>query len=1091
MSIFVAGFLPLIIPDLMRRRFNNLLIIRIVQIVVCAVCMGFLSPLSAQFYNGSQLSFGKNRVQYQKQNWQYYRTTQFDVYFYPTGKALAEYTLEQAPRVIDEIETMLNYSSTKKIQFIVYNTQSDFRESNFAYDNDDFYNQGGVTNIYGTKIYLYFDGNRAHFDKMMRAGVMNLYAHWIINGTSVGANISSESLLEVPAWYYSGLASYVGEKWSSTLDAHVKNGILTEKYADIGELSPVDATYAGHSFWRFIVERYGESAIPAILFATRSSRSYERGFLNVTGVPYKQLVVDWYRHYYVIYKKDIKRTKPEDDGLLKHPKKTRDYQQLRLAPDGETFAYITNEAGKVIIWLKTPDEKKPRRIFTRYQKTEDNPDLTFPLLAWHPTGRVLGFTLEDAGRCYYYPYNMEERKLEKRLLIDVEKITDFSFSSDGKLILFSGFQNGQSDIFVYSLRARTFQNLTNDFYDDFAPRFIQQDKQIVFSSNRPDNHLHPKESFHTLHPQANYDLFMYEYGSKSTDLLQITYTPYATETGVREVDGRTIMYLSDENGINNRFVAQFDSAISRIDTIVHYAYFAHGAPQTDLAYGIMDQDYQPQSGHVAEVILYKGAKRMYIKPFDSQTRVEQLTMSAFQSKLREDQMRSDSINAVAKAKIAAGVKRHGFYQLHQSDLQGIVRASDEDAEMVSDSTAPGRVAARNYYTQYSINQLVTQADFGFLNQSYQQFTGGTSPIYLNTGINALVMVGLNDLFEDHRITGGFRLSFDLQSNEFMFSYEDLHKRLDHQIVVYRQSIKSVIGYYVYKQHSNSVFYIMKYPFNKLNSLRLTLTGRYETFIMAGLNDYSLQAKDERHGWGAVKLEYIFDSSKELYTNLWRGSKVKVFAEYQHRLDKDNQYLFVVGIDARKSVKIYRNMTWATRFSASTNFGTSRLVYYMGGVDNWIFAKFDSDIWVDQSKNYAYQTLATNMRGFKQNIRNGTSFALLSTELRIPFVQLIARRQIANTFFNSLQFVVFGDVGTAWTGLTPYSEDNCLYTRWVTAGDITVRVKRQVDPIIGGFGMGLRAKLFGYFLRFDYAWGVEDFKITNKKGMFLFSLGLDF
>ena len=116
---------------------------------------------------------------------------------------------------------------------------------------------------------------------------------------------------------------------------------------------------------------------------------------------------------------------------------------------------------------------------------------------------------------------------------------------------------------------------------------------------------------------------------------------------------------------------------------------------------------------------------------------------------------------------------------------------------------------------------------------------------------------------------------------------------------------------------------------------------------------------------------------------------------------------------------------------------------------------------------------------------------MSTELRIPFVQLIARRQIANTFFNSLQFVVFGDVGTAWTGLTPYSEDNCLYTRWVTAGDITVRVKRQVDPIIGGFGMGLRAKLFGYFLRFDYAWGVEDFKITNKKGMFLFSLGLDF
>lgn len=1047
-------------------------------------------PARAQFYNGSQLSFGKNRVQFQHQNWQYFRTSQFDVYFYPTGKALAEYTLAQAPNVIDEIEKLLNYTSTKKIQFVVYNTQSDFRESNFAYDNDNFYNQGGVTNIYGTKIYLYFDGDRTHFNKMLRAGVMNLYSHWIINGTSVGANISSESLLEVPAWYYSGLASYIGESWNSTLDSYVKNGILTQRYADIDQLSPVDATYAGHSFWKYIADRFGQSSIPAILYATRSSRSHERGFYHVTGSSYKQLLVDWYRHYYVIYKKDVKRDKPEGNGELKHPKRTRDYDQFRLSPDGKSYAYVTNEAGRVIIWLKGENDKQPRRIFTRYHKTEDNPDLTYPLIAWHPTGRVLGFTLEDAGRCYYYPYDVEKHKTDKRLLVDVEKITDISFSHDGKLILFSGFQNGQSDIFVYSLRARTFQNLTNDFYDDFAPRFINNDKQIVFSSNRPDNLLHPKEAFYQLSPQSHYDLFMYDYATKDKELMRITYTPYANETDVREIDARTIIYLSDENGISNRYTAHFDSTISRIDTIIHYAYYAKGAPSTDQAYGIFDQDYSPQNQSVAEVVLYKGAKRLYIKPFEPTTLANELTLSAFQSKLKADEARADSVAAAKKNR--GTISRHrGFHQLHLSDLHPSSQVVPADADVADDSVSYTRVAPRNYYVQYSINQLVTQADFGFLNNTYQQFTGGTSPIYLNTGINALVMVGLNDLFEDYRITGGFRLSFDLQSNEFMLSYENLHRRLDRQIVVYRQSIKDVIGYYYYKQHSNSIFYILRYPFDKLNSLRLTLTGRYETYIMAGLNDYSLQAADERHGWAAVKLEYVFDSSKELYTNLWRGTKMKLFAEYQHRIDRDNQYLFVAGLDVRKSVRIYRNMTWATRFAASTNFGSSRLVYYMGGVDNWIFAKFDSDIWVDQSKNYAYQTLATNMRGFKQNIRNGTSFALLSTELRVPFVQLIAGRQLANSLLNSLQFVLFGDVGTAWTGLTPYSEDNCLYTRWVTAGDITVRVKRQVDPIIGGFGLGLRAKLFGYFLRLDYAWGVEDYKIQDKRGMLMFSLGLDF
>ena len=105
------------------------------QILTITILLLAVVPLYAQFYNGSQLSFGKNRVQHQHFNWQYFRTTQLDVYYYPTGKNLAEYTLYKAPKIIEEIEKMLNFTSTKKIQFIVYNTQADFRESNFAYDD--------------------------------------------------------------------------------------------------------------------------------------------------------------------------------------------------------------------------------------------------------------------------------------------------------------------------------------------------------------------------------------------------------------------------------------------------------------------------------------------------------------------------------------------------------------------------------------------------------------------------------------------------------------------------------------------------------------------------------------------------------------------------------------------------------------------------------------------------------------------------------------------------------------------------------------------------------------------------------------------
>ena len=1074
-------------------KISGKIFLAVLAVIALQMLCGFRA--AAQFYNGSELSFGKNRVQYQNFNWTYYRTDDFDVYFYPTGKMLAQYTAWKAPQYIEEIEKYLNYSASKKIQFIVYNTQSDFRESNFAYDNDDFYNQGGITNIYGTKVYLYFDGNHAHFDQMIKGGIMNVYAHFLVEGENLRSNISSDYLGSIPAWFYDGLSSYYGNTWDSDIEEHVKNGILTGKYADFDELSVVDARYAAHSFWKFIADTYGESSIPMILYASRAYHNFDRGLTHSIGLSYYAALVNWYRHFYVIYKKDTKREFPEADGELKKPKAQRVYSQFRFSDDGENYAYATNEAGQISVWLKTRDMEKPKRIFRRAHKTEDNPDLTFPLIVWHPNNETLGFTTEEKGRCYYYPYDLTTKKIGDKQLIDVEKITDLSFSSNGKMLLLSAFKNGQSDIFIYSFMSKSFQQITNDFYDDYAPRFINGEKQIVFSSNRPADSLKMKENFYETSPQQHYDLFLYNYAKKDPQLLRITRTPFADETDVRDMAANRIVYLSDENGIVNRYVAEFDSVISKIDTAVHYSFVATTGALSDYSYGPSDYDYNQKSGKVGEIIRKNGVQNIYISSPDMKKRAAKPALSGFQQKTREKIARRDSIAQAAKK---SPERKHGFYQVRQSDITPKNEAGDNAAESSTSPLTDGlsflQQVPRNYYVQYNINRFGAQADFGFLNQSYQQFMGGTSPIYLNAGINAMLLVGLNDLFENHRITGGFRLSFDLNSNEEMLSYENLAKRVDHQFVLYRQSIKSTIEGYLYKQRNLSAFYITKYPIDKYNSFRLTLTGRYERYIMGSLNDYSLEKKDDNHFWGALKLEYVFDSSKELYTNLWKGSKIKVFAEYQHRIDKDNKNLFVAGFDIRKSVKVYKKMTWATRFAGSTNFGTSRLVYYMGGVDHWIGAKFNSDIWVDITKDYAYQTLATNMRGFKQNIRNGTSFLLLSTELRIPFVQLIAPKKLSSSFLNSLQFILFGDFGTAWTGITPYSDDNCLYTRYIYWGaneTNTIKIKRQVEPFIGGFGFGLRAKILGYFLRFDYSWGVEDFKIHNKKGIFMFSIGTDF
>jgi hypothetical protein len=162
---------------------------------------------------------------------------------------------------------------------------------------------------------------------------------------------------------------------------------------------------------------------------------------------------------------------------------------------------------------------------------------------------------------------------------------------------------------------------------------------------------------------------------------------------------------------------------------------------------------------------------------------------------------------------------------------------------------------------------------------------------------------------------------------------------------------------------------------------------------------------------------------------------------------------------------------------------------MGGVDNWLFPRFDTETPIDYDQNYAFQTLATNMRGFNQNIRNGTSFVVFNTELRFPIFQYFAKSPISSSFLRNFQLVAFGDVGTAWTGPTPYSPENSLFTRYVQSGPLNISVEIQKEPFVGGFGVGARLHLLGYFIRGDVAWGVDDYRVRTP--VYYLSLSLDF
>ena len=165
-----------------------------------------------------------------------------------------------------------------------------------------------------------------------------------------------------------------------------------------------------------------------------------------------------------------------------------------------------------------------------------------------------------------------------------------------------------------------------------------------------------------------------------------------------------------------------------------------------------------------------------------------------------------------------------------------------------------------------------------------------------------------------------------------------------------------------------------------------------------------------------------------------------------------------------------------------------MAYFLGGVDNWLFAKVDNSIPIDYSQNYFYQSLSVPLRGFFYNARNGTSFGVLNNEIRLPIFRYLINRPLRSDFLHNFQVVGFADAGAAWTGSDPYSEDNTFNRVVIQRNPLTITLVNKREPIIYSYGFGLRARLLGYFVRADWAWGVDDGVIQPR--VFHFSLSLD-
>jgi Tol biopolymer transport system component len=1058
------------------------------------------------------MDFGKNRIQYKDFVWTYLDFERYRVYSYHGGNEIARYASYSVGKQLAILEKRLDYQVDDKINVIVYNNQGDFKQSNLGLSSDDQTNIGGVTRIVGDKISIFFTGSHADFDQQIRAALAELLISKILYGGNAREMVRNSTLLNIPEWYSNGLVKYLSEGWTTKNDNYMYDDLKNDNFNSFNRLTGQQAAQAGHALWYYMTSTFGESFISNHLYMTRVTRSPENAFITTLGVTLPNIINDfteaWHRRIYN-YKDSMRRSPINNNSVLRKYRDTRHYYQVRISPDARQVIYARNELNQIRVYLKDLETKKETRLLKSGPKVEQLADYNYPLLAFHPNGKFVTIIYEKKDELIIRTVELETKDATERTFPGFEKVNSFSYHPDGKRIVLSAVKKGkgQSDIFVFGMNSSAIEQLTNDIWDDGNPAFVRNGKNVVFESNRQNDTIKGSDDAQYFAKiSRNMDLFMSGYPFSSKVLVRVTNTPDYNETFPQAYTKDYIAYLSDKNGIANRYMAQFDSSISFVDTTEHYRYFFRSKPLSNSDRYIFDQQINENATHAADLIYANGNDMLLVTPLPAPADVNapEPMNTWYRGFISPAVMNPDeykdpkSPENVLPQKNENTVKGIDFdnYKFDGEKENPVVKENNtvkkDTVKRAPPSTGFRFPIPRNYYTSFYTDYVVTQFDNSFLANNYQVFSGGGSPIYLNPGFNFLTKIAISDLFEDQRIIGGFRINPSLD-NEFMLAWEQRKRLWDHQVVLDRQTFArvptAIDGVNLVATVNTHTFkYSIKYPFSPVSAIRISALYRNDRKVPLTLGDYSLRKSPSYANMAGTRFEYIFDNTRKVMLNILNGFRFKVWTEYWMYTDNGANDLFTSGFDARHYLKIHRQITWCNRLAGGNSLGSKRLIFYLGGVDNWLTPTFNDNVNIVKPEQYGFQTVATNMRGFDQNIRNGNNFLVYNSELRVPLIRYFLDHPLRSDFLNNFQVIGFTDLGMAWYGPNPLSPENTENVKSYIDVDpqlgrgstgIIVTVIDHKNPLVGGVGFGFRSRVLGYFIRLDFGWGIDNWAVQKK------------
>lgn len=1153
----------------------------------------FSGALQAQV---NTVEFGKNRLQFKKFKWQYYQTTNFNTYFNQGGQELGKFVLQLAEKELPGIEKFVEYGLQRRANIVIYNTYNDMEQSNIGL-NLDWQTTGGITKLVNNKMVVYYNGDHNNLRIQIRQGIARILVENILFGDDLGEFAANQALLDLPQWLTDGYIEYAAENWNTVLDDQLKSAMLSGRYTNFYQFAYERPNLAGHAFWYYLADKYKKENVTYFLYLSRVYRNLNNASLRICKKKFKEVLKDFMAEEEDKYSKDIRGRRNFPKGTVSVTEDINDHKDFfhftpNPLPKSQTYAVVEYNRGKYTVTLHDNYIFSKVLLKNGVRSLQEQINPHYPLLAWDPKGTRLTCIYWDRGKTRLFVYDVVRKyKPVIQDLPDFQQVQDMKYMLNSNTLILSAVRNGQSDIYTYDIEKQTYKQITNDIYDDLDATFIAFPGKtgIIYSSNRPSAHAVSKDT--VLPSNYHYNIFLVDNwnDNEGKQISQLTYLKYGNARYPMQYNSNHFTFVSDENGIANRYAGFFHTQRAGLDTVykvgdellhnpdrkdLDSALRAQNKKEPDTSYvfaisndssyifpitnyqsGLVETKNAGDNGQVSEVRQEGDLKFLYkLKVDEAALAKRNLTarMTDYRKKtVAESQIAGANVLRPVTAPRPDSIRRQPPSDFFESEFDREKRDTSANRRPGNANPFALRPAQQppreepllqkaklfDYKLKFSVDNFSAGFNNDVLISKYQPFTGSL-PINLSgqDAFSGMLKASIFDLFEDIRFTGAIRLpffgsgstqapivntsnestfvpgssSFFDGSSEYFMRVDYLKHLFDYSLIYYRETQTGIYsdttrGAFDAKAYTNLWQGVIKYPFDKVRSIRLSVGYRMDKVVIrpsisgfppVGQIDSTALVSPPlaKQNYGLVHLEYVYDNTLLKATDIWNGLRYKVYLDWNTQLNGGagtggGRYTYNFGFDARHYLPIYRNFIWAVRAAGDFSWGNKKIVYYLGGTDGWLFPKANNSP-QPQDLTYAFQSLAVNLRGFNQNLTNGNNAVIINSELRLPVFTTLFNKPINNAFLRNFQVVQFFDLGTAWNGKYNGLKRPQQTLTSPTYSALTVLVKAGgIGPFAGGYGFGVRSTLLGYFLRFDAGWEMNTF--FQQKPVLNVSMGVDF